>query len=146
MHVYITYVRSYVNDNLSLLYTPFSYRLQFNFRKALFLENVSNFSLQWPPFNWVYNVPSLFIVVTKQKRPPCKLDSFLSFSWRVIPGVFSDSLVIFFFALICSGLNIRNWNWFLSMVLGLLIIWESYFTSDHWKSKYWRTKNPDQEM
>lgn len=98
MHVYITYVRSYVNDNLSLPYTPFSYRLQFNFRKAVFLENVLNFSLQWPLFNWVYNVPSLFIVVMKQKRPPCKLDSFLSFSWKVMHGVFFDSLVIFFFS------------------------------------------------
>ena len=42
MDVYITHVRSYVNDSLSLLCAPFSYRLQFNFRKALLLEKVLN--------------------------------------------------------------------------------------------------------
>lgn len=36
-------------------------------------------------------------------------------------GIFSELLVIFF-PLICSGLTIKDWNWFLSVVLGLHLI------------------------
>lgn len=115
MDVYITHVRSYVNDNLSLPCTPFSYRLQFHFCKALLLEKVLNDLCLTE-----YNMPSLFIVVTTKEA---------TLRTRFLPVLLmeGDTWGIFwfigniFFALISSGLNIRNWIdfwvWFLDSSL-----------------------------
>lgn len=133
MHMHITYIKCYVNQQLSLSHTPFSYTPDSNsifisncFSKMIFRISFSNGLC----LSLLYAFS--FCCIYEAKETTLQTKFLPVFAVDDTIGIFSKLLVTFFLALICSGLTIKNWNWFLNVVLGIyLIILDSYLAFSH---------------